>query len=226
MFVDDILMSDIKQAFLNVVIWDDDRDFLRFLCYDDPFSTGPNIITLRFLCVVSRINSSPFFLKATIKYHLERYLNDAKDFVDNFLNDLHVDDSTSWFFNVKEAHHFYLNIKWIMKEGGFELRKLTSNSVELINKINRKGNISCSDSSNESNHTRKVLGITWDLAADAFIFYFDELVNEAYSLRKKIYFKDKWEDIWPYRTYITNYSYNSKCYFKQYVQTNLIGTIL
>ena len=82
-----------------------------------------------------------------------------------------------------------------MKEGGFELRKLASNSVELINKINRKGNISCSDSSNESNHTRKVLGITWDLAADAFFFYFDELVNEAYSLRKKIYFKDKWEDI-------------------------------
>ena len=82
-----------------------------------------------------------------------------------------------------------------MEEGGFELRKLASNSVELINKINRKGNISCSDSSNESNHTRKVLGITWDLAADAFIFYFDELVNEAYSLRKKIYFKDKWEDI-------------------------------
>ena len=104
---------------------------------------------------------------------MERYLNDAKNFVDKFLNDLYVDNSTFGFFHVKEAYRFYFNAKFIMKEGGFELRKLASNSVELINKINRKENISCSDSSNESNHTRKVLGIMLDLAADAFIFYFD-----------------------------------------------------
>ena len=61
-----------------------------------------------------------------------------KNFVDKFLNDLYVDDSTSGFFNVKETYHFYLNAKRIMKEGGFELRKWASNSLELINKINLK----------------------------------------------------------------------------------------
>ena len=69
-----------------------------------------------------------------------------------------------------------------MKEGGFEFRKWASNSVELINKINREENINCSDSSNESNHTRKVLGVNWDLEDDTIIFYFDELVNEAFLL--------------------------------------------
>ena len=69
-----------------------------------------------------------------------------------------------------------------MKEGGFELRKWPSNSVELMKKINRDETINCSDSLNESNHTRKVLGINWDLKADTIIFYFDELVNEAFSL--------------------------------------------
>ena len=58
-----------------------------------------------------------------------------------------------------------------MKEGGFELRKWASNAVELINKINRKQNIIYSDSSSESNHTRKVLGITWDLAADTILLF-------------------------------------------------------
>ena len=82
-----ILMSDIKQAFLNVVIRDEERDYLRFLWYDDPFSTEPNIIILRFLRVVFVIISSPFLLNATIKYHLERYLNDAKNFVEKFSND-------------------------------------------------------------------------------------------------------------------------------------------
>ena len=99
------------------------------------------------------IISSPFLLNATIKYHLERYLNEAKNFVEKFLNNLYVDDSTSGFFNVK-AYDFYLNAKRIMKEGGFELRKWASNSVELMNKINRDENINYSDSSNESNHTR------------------------------------------------------------------------
>ena len=175
-------MSDIKHAFLNVVIRDDDRDYLRFIWYDDPFLTEPNIIILRFLRVVVGIISLPFLLNATIKYHLERYLNEAKNFVEKFLNDLYVDDSTSGFFNVKGAYDFYLNAKRIMKEGGFELRKWASNSVELMNKINRDENINCSHSSNESNYTRKVLGINWDLAADKIIFYFDELVNEAFSL--------------------------------------------
>ena len=128
------------------------------------------------------IISSPFLLNATIKCHLEGYLYDAKSFVEKFLNDLYVDDLTSGFFNVKEAYDFYLNAKRIMKEGGFELRKWASYSVELMNKINRDENINCSDSSNESNITRKILGINWDLAADTIIFYFDELVNEAFPL--------------------------------------------
>ena len=76
-------MSDIKQAFLNVVIRDEDRDYLCFLWYNNPFSTEPNII-FRFLRIVFGIISSPFFLNATIKYHLERYLNDTKNLVRNF----------------------------------------------------------------------------------------------------------------------------------------------
>ena len=64
-----IFMSDIKQAFLNVVIRDEGRVYLRFLWYDDPFSTEPNII-LRFHRVVFGIISSPFLLNATIKYHV------------------------------------------------------------------------------------------------------------------------------------------------------------
>ena len=42
-----------------------------------------------------------------------------------------------------------------------------------MNKTNRDENINYS----ESNHTRKVFGINWDLEADTIIFDFDELVN-------------------------------------------------
>ena len=129
---------------------------LLFLRYDDPFSIESDIMILLLLLVVFGIISSPFLLNATVKYHLERYLNYAKNFVEKFLNDLYVDDSTSGFFNVKEAYDFYLNTKQIMKEGGFKLRKWASNSVELMNKINREENINCSDSSYEKGFRYKL----------------------------------------------------------------------
>ena len=69
-----------------------------------------------------------------------------------------------------------------MKDGGFEFLKWESDSFGLMNEIMLGENITCSGPSNESNHTRKVLGINWDLKADAIIFYFDELLNKAFSL--------------------------------------------
>ena len=70
-----------------------------------------------------------------------------------------------------------------MKEGGSELRKWVSNSVKLINNINRDENIAVTHQMNRIiREVYKVWGINWDLAADAIIFYFDELVNEAFSL--------------------------------------------
>ena len=83
-------MSEFKQAFLNVVVFDENCDYLRVLWYDDPLSTETNIIIL--LRVVFDIISSPFLLNGTIKCHLKRYLNYAKSFVEKFLNEIYVDN--------------------------------------------------------------------------------------------------------------------------------------
>ena len=172
-------MSDIKQGFLILVIRDEGRDYLRFLWYGDPFSTKPNIIILCFLRVVFGVISSRFLLNTTIKYHLERYRNDAKNFVEKFLSDLYVDGSAFVFFILKK-HAIFFGIQNKLS------KKVVSNFVNgrqiPLNIIKRDGNINSSDPSNESNHTRKVLGINWDLKADTITFYFDELVNEAFSL--------------------------------------------
>ena len=74
----------------------------------DPFSTEPNIIILRFLRVVFDITSSPIFLNAINKYHLECYLNDAKNFVEQSLNDLRADNSKSVFFFKLKKHTIFI----------------------------------------------------------------------------------------------------------------------
>uniref|UniRef100_A0A7M5WXV2 DUF1758 domain-containing protein n=1 Tax=Clytia hemisphaerica TaxID=252671 RepID=A0A7M5WXV2_9CNID len=59
------ILADIKQAFLNISIHPDHRDFLRFL-WRDPTSSDREVVVYRFLRVVFGLTSSPFLLNGTI----------------------------------------------------------------------------------------------------------------------------------------------------------------
>ena len=84
------LTSDIKAAFLNIRIAEEDRHFLRFLLVSNIEENETEFIVKRFTSVVFGLNCSPFLLEATIKYHVEKYFN--RDFnsqiVEHFLRDL------------------------------------------------------------------------------------------------------------------------------------------
>ena len=83
------LISDIKQAFLQIQINTEHRDFLRFLWYDDIRTDFPTSV-LRFTRLVFGLTSSPFILNATIKFHLSQYLGEEKFkwVIEKFLQDL------------------------------------------------------------------------------------------------------------------------------------------
>ncbi|XP_065665647.1 uncharacterized protein LOC136087069 [Hydra vulgaris] len=85
------LISDIRQAFLNVGICNEHKDLLRFLWYNDKNNM---LIIYCFLRIVFRITSSPFLLNTTITKHMENYSDTFKEFTKKFLRDLYVDDST------------------------------------------------------------------------------------------------------------------------------------
>ena len=57
-----------------VSVEEDDRDVLRFLWVEDVAKEPPDIKMYRFTRVVFGVSSSPFLLNATIKFHLEKYL--------------------------------------------------------------------------------------------------------------------------------------------------------
>ena len=132
-----VILSDIKQAFLNVGIHDDHKNYLRFL-WLDPDNFDENII-YRFLRVVFGVTSSPFLLQGTLRYHCDRLIEkgfvDPK-FVEDFLNNLYVDDSLGGVNSVPEGFEWYKRAKHLMKLGGFMLRKWCTNNEELQNMIN------------------------------------------------------------------------------------------
>ena len=86
-----ILLSDIKQAFLNVGVRTEDSDFLSF----------------QFLRVLFGLICSPFLLNATIKVHRGQYLNISQDFVFEFLRNLYVDDSRLGFDFSAEGYGYF-----------------------------------------------------------------------------------------------------------------------
>ena len=103
-----ILLSDIKQEFLNVGVRVEDSDFLRFLWFEDPFADDEKVTAFRFLRVAFGLICSPFLLNATIEVHCEKYLNVWQDFLFEFLRNLYVDHSTLGFDLFEKGYEYFM----------------------------------------------------------------------------------------------------------------------
>ena len=129
------LVGDIEKAFFMVGVNEADHDVLRFLWVKDPFSSEPKVEIKRFTCLVFGVSSSPFLLNATLRHHMSKYALCDPEFVKKFLEALYVDDLFTGDRNVEETYQLFLKSKLRMLEAGFNMRKCSSNSKELIEKM-------------------------------------------------------------------------------------------
>ena len=115
------LVTAVKQAFLQIAITKDHRDFLRFLWFKNINDVPLTPATLRFICVIFELTSSPFVLKGTIKHHLEKYMLNPNftEIIKKLTMDLYVDDSTNSFHNLQITIEFQEEIKRIYKRCKF-----------------------------------------------------------------------------------------------------------
>ena len=170
-----ILMSDIKQAFLDVEVHPDHVDFLRFLWREN--GSGDVITVYRFLVVVFGLTPSPFLLLATIRYHCEKMVEENKideNFIEKFLKTLYMDDSINGGDSVSEVYEISKKSKWLMESAGFLLRKWCTNSKELMELIN-VGNEN--DMSFDMSSVTSVLGVKWDIVKDEIIYDLSTIIN-------------------------------------------------
>jgi len=116
------LIADIAKAFLMVSIAESDRDYLRFLWFDDVFADQPTITRNRFARMVFGVTSSPAGLNATIRKHADNYLFDEK-FVQQIYESFYVDDYIGGTDNLEQAVELYKKLKLRFLEAHFYLRK-------------------------------------------------------------------------------------------------------
>ncbi|XP_054706547.1 uncharacterized protein LOC129216358 [Uloborus diversus] len=165
--------TDMKQAFLQISLNEEDRDVTRFFFTDDPSDESIAPQVYKFTRVLFRISSSPFLLAGTLKYHLKQY-TEKYPVATKFLNDnIYVDDIIGSHASVDEALSHTLGSIAIFEDASLSLHKWRTNSKTLRELWKKQGVISSdnAESLKEENMTYKVLGIAWDNLKD--ILYFD-----------------------------------------------------
>ena len=96
---------------------------------------------------------------------------------------MYADDVATSFCTMEEGLEFYFKSKKYLKEGGFELRKSSSNNKELMDKICVEQNENSDKQVRKCLGLRKVSGINWDIEKDLFVFDFDDIVQLAKDLK-------------------------------------------
>ena len=80
------------------------------------------------------VSSSPY---ATIRHHIEKFSSSHLNLAQSLLQSIYVDDIVYGADSEECAYDLYGESKNIMKEGGFNLRKFTTNSQQLQERIDQ-----------------------------------------------------------------------------------------
>ena len=194
------LTADVEKAFLMIAVDDKDRDVFRFIWVDDINKEDPKLQIYRLTRVVFGVSSSPFLLNATIKFHLESFMESHQLVVERLLQSTYVDDIVSGASTEDEAFEFFTQAKELFRRGGFNLRKFLTNSKELQLRSNQSEEVSClANSIDPSTETYaqtvlgtqsptepdecKILGVPWNPSSDHLAFDVSELAQAATTLQ-------------------------------------------
>ena len=119
-----------KRAFLQIDIVELNKEFLRFLWFDDVFAAEPKIVCNRFACAIFGVTSSPFLLNGTVRKHTSNY-NFSNDFVTKIVDLFFIDGFIGGEDTVEKAYLSFKKLKLRFLEGYFNLRKWRVNDKEL-----------------------------------------------------------------------------------------------
>lgn len=128
------VISDIRQAFLNIMLKDEeDRNKFSILW----INKEGKLTAFRYRTIVFGFVNSPFILHHVIHYHLKQYENDI---VNKILQDnMYVDNLFFTSNNLPILEKMYEVCYRRMIAGGFELRSWNSNSSELQQQFEADG---------------------------------------------------------------------------------------
>ena len=182
--------GDIKKAFLQIRISEEDRDAQRTVWYND--LTDRKVMEYRFTRVIFGATPSPYILGATLQKHVSQYRFDYPETSKALMQDTYVDDIQSGGDSAEALQKFKEEATAIMEEGGFKLHKWHSNIQPLESEPDQE-EASSQDQDNlrvvlkdsASASTSKILGVLWEKKSDALQVNFRPCLQIESPLTKR-----------------------------------------
>ena len=156
------VISDIRKAFQMIAIQDDDRNFLRFLWWED--ADRKLMKVFRHCRVVFGVNCSPFLLGAVLEFHLNSFKEKDSVIAQKLLKSLYVDNCVTSVESTQEYEKFKSAATVMLADAKMELREWERTT-------------SSSESSVEGALT-SVLGYKWDKEKDILMCDFQRKETE------------------------------------------------
>ena len=129
------IASDVEKAFHQIEIDPDDRRMLRFLWVDDITKEKPKIVHYQFCRLVFGLTPSPAILSSVMEHHLKEQSEEHQSVVSVLENSFYLDDFIGGAWDDSGAVEIYEKADEIMQNGGFKLRKWTSNSKVFPDRV-------------------------------------------------------------------------------------------
>jgi len=122
------IIGDIRKAFQTINVKESDRDFLRFLWWEDYNKKKYRIYRHR--RVVFSVNCSTFLLGALLEFHLGKLNEEEKHIADKLLKSLYVDNVVSSEDSLEDCVLFKEYATSLLAEAKMELRSWEGGFVE------------------------------------------------------------------------------------------------
>lgn len=160
------ITADIRRAFLQIRVKEEDRDAMRFHW---PTSAEKEIETWRFTRVLFGLAPSPFLLNDVLQVHLDAWQEQMPDVVAELRRSLYVVDVITGSLTTVQALRIKHGAIDIMNDATFQLHKWNSNKQQLEgdDKVSYLEEQSFAKQQLNVKQTEtKILGVKWDKEND------------------------------------------------------------
>ena len=179
------LTGDLKQAFLQIRIAEQDRDAMRLHWLSDLETR--QIKEYRFTRAIFGGGPSTFLLGAMIAKHLQLYVENQPAVVEELLDSLYMDDVISGEDEISSLQELKSEMVKIFKDGGFELRKWHSNTAELEHStLSDAAKTYRDESLGAQNMEASILGLKWNKKQDLISVNFQPAKEITETTKRRI----------------------------------------
>ncbi|XP_047504174.1 uncharacterized protein LOC125049113 [Pieris napi] len=178
-------VSDIQMMYRMIKIHRDDVDYQRIVWRENP---SDEIRDYRLLTVTFGTASAPYLAVKTLK---QLAIDEGDNFPEaaRILNeDFYVDDCMSGSDDVQKAIQISKDLKELLRRGGFELKKWSSNNTEFMQSLKPDERTTKAHFDLKLDGIIKALGVQWNLGNDRFEYNLNlpEIVEENIITKRNI----------------------------------------